>query len=164
MTNPLNKPQSDSNGLWIPFTIIFIGIIISVVFAVQTLKGYRKPRPLLIKPSSIEDPSNLADALSKALYPLKLQNYGVITASDGSDLGEEVKHLLFESFGEKAKSIRLTFTKIDLRQNYDNSKTDCLNTALFNMNRKRERVWSKKFYFCVCTEKEKTFAVYYTQK
>jgi len=162
MTNTQQKSQKKSTGLWIPFSIILVGIFVSLIFAFQTLRGYRKPRPLLIKPSSINSAGELTTSLHKALYPLKLQGYGFELDSDGSTFGDDLKNSLESKFGKSEKNISARIQKIDLSQSYDNSKIDCLNTALFNMLRKPERKWKKNIYFSVCTEADKKFSIYYS--
>jgi len=162
MNKPSSEIQNRSNGLWIPFTIITVGIIVSLVFAVQTLKGYRKPRPLLIRPSSVTEAAEVSNSLYKALYPLKLQGYGIEYSSDGSDFGSDLGTALNQTFGKEDKNIQIDLQKIDLSQDYDNNKIDCLNTALFNMLRKPDRNWTKPIYFSVCTQKQNKFTVYYS--
>jgi hypothetical protein len=162
MNETPENAQNTSNGLWIPFTIIFIGIVISVVFAVQTLQGYRKPRPLLIRPSSVNEATELSNSLYKALYPLKLQGFGVEYSSEGSAFGLDLGDALNQTFGQKDKNIQVVLQKIDLSQNYDNNKIDCLNTALFNMLRKPDRNWVNSIYFSVCTQEKNKFIVYYS--
>lgn len=163
MTEHDQNAQNSSNGLWIPFTIIFIGIVVSLVFAVQTLRGYRKPRPLLIRPSSVDQASELAGSVYKALYPLKIQGYGIEYKSDGSSFGSELGASLVSIFGSESKNIKTELYKIDLTAAYDNNKTDCLNTALFNMLRKPKRHWTRSIYFSVCTESDKSFKIYYSR-
>jgi len=156
------QPQNESNGLWIPLSIVGVGILVSMVFAFQTLKGYRKPRPLLIKPSSVNSAKELSMALYKAVYPLKLQGYGVKFVSSGLAFENQLKTSFKSVFPSTEKNILITAEEINLSQDYNNSKIDCLNTALFNMLRKPERKWKKKIYFSVCTEAEKTFKIFYT--
>jgi len=162
MNETIDNAQNRPSGLWIPFSIIFIGIVISVVFALQTLQGYRKPRPLLIRPSSVNEAAELSNSLYKALYPLVLQGYGVKFVSDGSGFGAALGMSLNKTFGKADKNIQIDLQKIDLSQEYDNNKIDCLNTALFNMLRKPERNWKEPVYFSVCTQELNEFTVYYS--
>lgn len=153
-----------SDGLWVPAAIIFFGFAFSVVFAFKTLKGYQQPRPLLIKPSSVEKPEEIKLALQKALYPLLKSGYGISTLPKD---GEVETKLLSQELNRKSTSdklLKLSIKRVKLNDQHDNKSVDCKNTALFNLKRKPDRKWKNKFYFTVCTEAENSFALYYAIK
>ena len=70
----LKKQKETRSLLWL-FLIIGIGALISMSFVLFILQGYKKPRPLVIKPSSVKSFQNVAHALYKSMYPLTKQGY-----------------------------------------------------------------------------------------
>lgn len=164
---PMNSseitPKTPSDGLWIPAVIICAGFILSLIFVFKTLKDYKQPRPLLIKPSSVEQPSEIADALYKALYPLKKRGFGVqIAHLDDNPISFKVATALIKNFPPNKFQFKFSAYQVLLSDEHDPNKTDCKNTALFNLKRKPERKWKNKIYFTVCTTKKETFSLFYT--
>jgi len=159
-----NKDQIKSNGLWVPFTIIGIGFIFSIVFVFKTLKDYKTPKPLLIKPSSVETTKDIHNALYKSLYPLKLRGFGIFLESPKNETEKTLFSYLTKTFEEnKNENFKFSVQGIDLSLEADIDKTDCKNTALFNLRRKIKK-WDKEIYFTVCTESKNEFILFYILK
>lgn len=172
MQESQNQDQIKSSGLWAPFTIIGIGFILSLIFVFKTLKDYKTPKPLLIKPSSVETTKDIHNALYKSLYPLKLRGFGVTLASPKNETERTLFSYLAKSFKQsknadknesKNENIKFSTQSIDLSQKADIDKTDCKNTALFNLRRKIKK-WDKEIYFAVCTESKNEFVLFYILK
>ncbi len=165
MNTPEMPIKTFSQGLWIPAVIICLGFLFSMAFVVKTLRGYKQPQPLLIKPSSVETPEEITEALYKALYPLKQRAYGAhILELDNDEVSFKVAHSLAQRFPKKENNFRFNAYKVSLYDQHDTNKTDCRNTALFNLKRKPEKKWKKAIYFTVCTEKKEAFSLFYTVK
>ena len=161
MQEPQNQHQIKSNGLWVPFTIIAIGFICSIVFVFKTLKDYKTPKPLLIKPSSVENAKDIHDALYKSLYPLKLRGFGISLALPKNETEKILFSHLTKTFAQtKNKNFTFFAKEIDLHEEADIDKTDCKNTALFNLRRKIKK-WDKEIYFAVCTKSKNEFVLFY---
>ncbi|MGH1467969.1 MAG: hypothetical protein ACRBBP_03685 [Bdellovibrionales bacterium] len=165
MDTPETPVKTFSQGLWIPAVIICLGFLFSMAFVLKTLKGYKQPQPLLIKPSSVQTPEEITESLYKALYPLKQRSYGVeLGKLENDDVSSKVASSLSEKFPKSTYSFRLNTYKVLLTDKHDTNKTDCKNTALFNLKRKPERKWKKKIYFTVCTEGTEHFSLFYLLK
>lgn len=160
-------PQIKSSGLWIPFTLIGICFVFSTIFVFKTLKNYKSPKPLLIKPSSVENEADITAAVYKSLYPLKMRGFGVSLKEpkEGADDFEFILLPMLRNVfeGEKKENFKISVQKIDLSKEADNDKIDCENTALFNMKRKIKK-WDKRIYFSVCTDNVNNFILFYDLK
>ena len=158
--------QIKSNGLWIPFTLIGICFVLSSIFVFKTLKSYKTAKPLLIKPSSVEEEADINKAIYKSLYPLKTMGFGVsLTApkEDADDFEFILLPMLKNTFGEQEKNFKISVQKIDLSKKAVIDEMDCENTALFNMKRKIKK-WDKHIYFSVCTKALNDFILFYDLK
>ncbi len=151
--------------LWAPVLIIFLGFMLSMAFVFKTLKGYKQPRPLLIKPSSVNTPEEITEAIYKALFPLKKRSFGVkIQEIDNDKISFKVVHSLIKKFPPSKNEFKFNSYKVSILEKHDIKKTDCRNTALFNLKRRPERIWKKKIYFTICKEEKKIFSLFYTAK
>lgn len=142
--------------LWVPFSIISIGMIAGVVFMIQSTKSYKIKKPLVIKPSSVEKIEDIAFQMHRALFPLKAQGFSFNLDTDAP---LELKSALLKNFNGSKDLLKLKFHKIDLSKEPDISSVDCKNTALFNMRRKKKH-WKKKIFFSLCKESEKNFSLF----
>ena len=165
MNKSQNPSKTFSDGLWIPAVLIAVAFALSIVFMINTVKNYKKPRHLLIKPSSVETPEEISASLYKALYPLKIRNFGLETlVLEDDELSSKVVAAMAKDFPRNDNIFKLSTYKVSLDEAHDNNKMDCRNTALFNLKRKPDRKWKKKIYFTVCTEETNQFSLFYTQK
>lgn len=155
--------QNQSNHLWVPFFIVSVGFLASMIFVIWTLTNYQKPAPLLIKPSSLDSTQEISESLAKALFPYR-KVYSLEVSGENNDfLYQDLKQKLESQFlKENQQSLSLQVKHISLKQKAQPQKLDCLNTALFNLNRKKERKWKNKIYFCVCVQKKDDLILYYT--
>lgn len=165
MNSAQTPPKTFSDGLWIPAVIIFVSFVLSIGFMVNSINNYKKPKPLLIKPSSVETPEEIAKALYKALYPLKMRNFGVkILGTSKDPVIVSATLQIAKDFPKDKNTFEISAYKVSIKEDHDNDRMDCLNTALFNLKRKPEKKWKNKIYFTVCTEDTNRFSIFYTTK
>ncbi len=164
--NKSKRPfKSFSKGLWAPILIICLGFVFSMAFVVKTLKGYKQPRPLLIKPSSVDTPEEITRAIYKALFPLKKRSFGIkLEKIDNNKISFKVTQLLTKKFPPSKNEFKFNSYKVSILEPHDTRKTDCRNTALFNLKRKFKRTWKKKIYFTICKEEKQIFSLFYMVK
>lgn len=153
------------NGLWLPFSIIALGFILSLIFVIWTLKSYKKPKPLLIKASSAASSQEIAASIYKALYPYKDKYYFAVTNPESSPLATSLMEELsvLQTKKSSKESITITLTKINLNEAAPANQI-CKANALFELKRKMEKRWKEKIYFCICTESKTKLILYYNLK
>lgn len=151
---PVEKHQ-ETSLLW-PFLIIGIGIILSMTFVFFILRGYKKPRPLVIKPSSVESFDAVAEALYKAMYPLTKQGYSFKVSPKVNEnevkLSEGLKKYFPEFNSEKIIAITLEEVDLESEPPPPSQLYTCRENNLFNLYRKKEKKWNKHIYFSICKE------------
>ncbi len=160
------KFQNQEVSLLWPFMIIGVGIIVSMSFVFFILKGYRRPRPLVIKPSSVESFNDVANALFKSLYPLKKQGYNFyvtpIVNEDELNFATELKKYFPPSDSSKNMSITLQEVNLNLSPPGPTQLKTCKENNQFILHRKRDKIWTKKIYFTVCKEKRDQLILSYS--
>ncbi len=163
---PFKQPsKKESDKLWVPALIIGVAFVFSIAFVFKTMKSYKRFQTLLINPSSVETPAEIAFAVSTALFPLKQRAYGVkIGHLDDDEIALEVASSISKKFPKSKKEFMFHAYKVSLNDSFDINEGDCRNTALFNLKRKPKRKWKKKIYFVVCTEIKEAFSLFYIIK
>ena len=161
------KKTQETSLLW-PFLIIGLGIIISMSFVLIILKSHKKPRPLVIKPSSVESFEDVALALYKAMYPLTKQGYNFQVTPKISEtekqLAKEINKYFPKIDSEKTVSINLVEVDLSSKASSPSQLFTCHENNFFNLYRKKEKKWKKNIYFSICKERENTLILSFSQK
>jgi len=163
------EKNKDSSLVWL-FLIIGVGILVSMSFVFFILKGYKKRRPLVIKPSSVESFVDVSEALYKAFYPLTKQGYSfVVSPSVNKDellFSESLKQFFPEVESKPKKTITITLDKVnlDLEPPPPTQLYTCNENNRFILHRKMEKKWNKKIYFAICRENDGLLILSYAKK
>jgi len=159
--------QKEASLLW-PFLIIGVGIIVTLSFVFIVLKGYKKPHPLLIKPSSVDSFDGVSKALYKAMYPMVRQGYDFKVNPKVNTDEINFSNSLLKYFSDQSlnKVISITLLEINLDSPPQSaSKTfNCRENNYFNLYRKKEKKWKKNIYFSVCKEREDLYIMSFSKK
>ena len=153
---PIEK-KKDGSLVWL-FLVIGVGILVSMSFVFMILKGYKKRRPLVIKPSSVESFDEVAEALYKAFYPLTKQGYSFVVSPLANDTEIEFSNALKQFFPKteakpkKIMTITLEKVNLDLKPPAPTQLYTCNENNRFILHRKKEKAWNKNIYFSICRE------------
>lgn len=170
-----------SESLFWPFFVISVGFIASMAFVIYALLNYKKPTPLVIKPSSVSNVSDIAEGIHKALFPLtQLEEHFIVLSEeqndnldgdlgDNNDFSKKLQtdlNTFFKPSTKKALNLKvykvhLSLKDTDPQLEDPKAQSSCEKLSLFNLQRKKDRVWDQKFIFTLCREKDDEYLLVY---
>lgn len=151
-----------SESLFWPFLVISVGFIASMAFVIYALLNYKKPTPLVIKPSSVSTIDKIGESFQKALFPLTQQkeHFKVLGEDDFSAKLQQSLNTFFKPTEKKA--LNVVIQKMDLSKKESRRlESSCEKLSLFHLKRKKERVWDKAFIFTLCRESDESYLLVY---